>query len=58
MAFIDGTDNLNKVSLVLFKEVYEKINNINVNDIIHVFGHVERRYNEYQIVVKQIEKLD
>ena len=58
MAFIDGTDNLNKVSLVLFKEVYEKINNINVNDIIHVLGHVERRYNEYQIVVKQIEKLD
>ena len=58
MAFIDGTDNLNKVSLVLFKEVYEKINNINVNDIIHVFGHVERRYNEYQIVLKQIEKLD
>ena len=58
MAFIDGTDNLNKVSLVLFKEVYEKINNINVNDVIHVLGHVERRYNEYQIVVKQIEKLD
>ena len=58
MAFIDIKDNLNKTSLVLFKEVYEQTNNININDIIHIFGHVERRYNEYQIVVKQIEKLD
>ena len=35
------------------------INNFKeVNDIIHVNGHVEKRYNDYQIVVKKIEKID
>ena len=58
MAFIDIKDEINKVSLVLFKEIYEEVNKLNINDIIHAFGKVERRYNEYQIVVKQIEKLD
>lgn len=58
MAFIDGTDDLNKVSLVLFKDSFETINNINSNDLIHVYGHVEKRFNEYQIVVKTVEKLD
>lgn len=58
MAFIDGTDNINKINLVAFKNVYDDLNNIEVNDIIHVNGHVEKRYNDYQIVVKKIEKID
>ena len=58
MAFVDGTDDLNKISLVLFKESYEAVNSINTNDLIHVYGHVEKRFNEYQIVVKNLEKLD
>ena len=31
MAFIDGTDNINKINLVAFKNVYDDLNNIDVN---------------------------
>lgn len=58
MAFIDGSDFMNKISLVLFKDVYDMVNMIDVNDIVHVYGRIERRFDEYQIVVKKIEKLD
>ena len=58
MAFMDGTDNINKISIVLFKETVEMINNIENNDIVHIFGHVEKRFKDYQIVAKNIEKLD
>ena len=58
MAFMDGTDNINKISIVLFKETVDLINSIENNDIVHIFGHVEKRFNNYQVVVKNIEKLD
>lgn len=58
MAFIDASDNINKISIVLFKNVFMSINNIESNDIIHVYGHVEKRFNEYQIVAEVIDKLE
>ena len=58
MAFIDASDNINKISIVLFKNVFMTINNIESNDIIHVYGHVEKRFNEYQIVAEVIDKLE
>lgn len=58
MAFVDGSDDVNKVGLILFKETIDLITDIDVNDLVHVFGHVEKRLNDYQIVVKKIDKIN
>ena len=38
--------------------MYKKYNNINVGDIIDVYGKVERRNDKYQIVVSSINVLN
>ena len=56
MAFIIGSDNTGSISLTIFPDLYKEINNFKKNEIIHVLGKVERRYNEYQIVCHEINK--
>ncbi|MBR3898013.1 MAG: DNA polymerase III subunit alpha [Bacilli bacterium] len=57
MMFITGSDELSKIELVVFPKVYEKIPTINEGNIIKVRGRVEKRYDEYQIIVINIIKL-
>ena len=57
MAFISGSDELSTVDIVLFPKIYQKYNMINSGDIIFIKGKVEKRFDKYQIVVNEIQKL-
>ncbi|MEE3343438.1 MAG: DNA polymerase III subunit alpha [Bacilli bacterium] len=57
MAFITAQDEFGSISLTFFPRTYKQYNNLNKRDIIRVFGHVERRYDKYQIVVNSLKKL-
>ena len=56
MAFITASDEFNKVSLTLFPKTYQQYNNINKKDIIRINGKVEKRFDQYQIIVNSIIK--
>ena len=56
MAFINGSDELSSISVVLFPKNYEKYN-ISKNDIIYVTGRVEKRFDKYQLIASNIEKI-
>ena len=58
MAFIYASDEYGMVDLTIFPKVYEKYNDIKVNDIIKFNGIVERRYDKYQVIVNNLEVLE
>ena len=53
MAFISGSDELDNIDIVLFPKVYEKYK-IEKNNILNVYGRVEKRYDKYQIVANRL----
>lgn len=57
MAFVTASDEYGEVDVVMFPKVYENNYNINRGDIVLITGKVEKRINEYQIIVNKIEKL-
>lgn len=57
MAFVTAQDEFGQISLTLFPNTYKQYNNINKRDIIKVYGHVERRFDKYQIVVNSLKIL-
>ena len=57
MCFISGSDELSSADIVLFPKIYKKYNDIKLGDIIFIKGKVERRFDKYQIVVNDIERL-
>ena len=57
MAFITAQDEFGSISLTLFPKTYKQYNNLSKRSIIRVFGHVERRFDKYQIVVNSIKIL-
>ena len=57
MAFYKVSDEFSSLSLTLFPSVYEEYRDIKKKDIIKVRGKVERRFDEYQLIVEKITKL-
>ena len=58
MMFIDASDEYMKRDFTLFPKIYEKYNNIKVGDILKIVGRIERRYDTYQIIVNEVERLN
>ncbi len=58
MLFINGSDEINTIDLVLFPNIYEKYNNIEKGMTILINGKVEKRFDKYQIVVNNIKILE
>lgn len=58
MAFIKASDEYCQVDLTVFPDAYKKYKNINKKDIIKVFGRVEKRFDNYQIIVSKIIDLE
>lgn len=58
MAFMQGTDELSTIDLVMFPKVYDKYNNINSGNIVKINGKVEKRFDKFQIVVNNIQVLN
>lgn len=57
MAFMKATDEYRQIDVTLFPNVYKENNNLIKHDIIDVYGKVEKRLNDYQIVASKITKL-
>lgn len=57
MAFVVGSDETMMRDYTLFPKEYSKYSDISKGDILKIRGNVERRYNDYQIVVNYIDKL-
>lgn len=57
MAFLLGSDETASSEFVLFKTVFNKLDNIKVGDMVKIRGRVEKRLDKYQIVVSNIDKL-
>lgn len=57
MAFVIASDEFKSISLTLFPSIYQENKDLKYGDIISVIGRVEKRFDEYQIVVNSITKL-
>jgi len=55
MAFLNCSDEFGNVIVVCFPDVYKKYNNIEKSNIIKIYGKVEKRYDEYQVIANNIE---
>ena len=58
MSFITASDEYGSVSLTMFPNTYKTYKNINKKDIIRIFGRVERRFDQYQIVINSLKILE
>ena len=55
MSFITASDEYGIISLTLFPKTYKQYNDIKKKNIIKIKGHVEKRYDKYQVVVNSLE---
>lgn len=58
MCFITGSDELGIIDIVLFSDEYKKHIELKKDDICIIKGRVEKRFDKYQIVVKELKKED
>lgn len=58
MAFLTASDEYGQISLTMFPKTYKTYNNINKKDIVRIFGRVERRFDQYQIIVNSLKILE
>lgn len=54
MAFVTGSDKTGSMEFTLFPKVYNIYSNIKKGDIVKIYGRVEKRFNQYQIIVSKI----
>ncbi len=57
MAFVTSSDEFGQISLTLFPKTYKMYNNIKKKDIIKILGRVEKRFDQYQIIVNSLKIL-
>ena len=55
MAFITASDEYGQISLTMFPNTYNTYKNLNKKDIIRIFGRVERRFDQYQIIINSLK---
>lgn len=57
MAFVRASDEYKQIDLTLFPKIYKENRDIQVHDIVKVSGSVEKRLDNYQLIVTKIVKL-
>jgi DNA polymerase-3 subunit alpha len=57
MAFVKAGDEYKQIDLTLFPKIYNDNKNLENYDIIKVYGKVEKRFDNYQIIVSKIINL-
>ena len=57
MAFVRACDEYGQIELTLFPKEYQMYKGLAKHEIINVFGKVEKRLDNYQLVVSKIIKL-
>ena len=56
--FVTASDEISKIDIVVFPKVYKISPKIKEGDIIKIKGKVEKRYDEFQIIVNKISVLN
>lgn len=57
MAFVTGSDETGSMEYTMFPRTYNLYNNINKGDLLSVYGNVEKRLNEFQIIIEKLKYL-
>ena len=57
MAFIDASDEVSKIDIVLFPKTYKKYNDIKNGKIYLIKGRVEKRFDKYQLNAFELTEL-
>ena len=58
MMFITGSDELTKLDIVVFPKIYKRFAEPQIGDILLVTGKVEKRFDQLQLSVTVIKKLN
>ena len=58
MAFVTASDEFGQISLTMFPKTYKEYKNISKKNIVKFYGRVERRFDQYQIVVNSLKILE
>ena len=58
MAFITGSDETGSREFTLFPNRFKDYQDIEAGDLLKVRGNVEKRLNEYQIIIDKIKRLE
>jgi len=60
MAFFTGSDNTGSLSIVVFPKKYLEVidKKVDKGDVLMITGRVERRFDEYQIILEEMEVLN
>lgn len=58
MAFVKARDEFKQIELTLFPDKYQEYNYLKNHDIINVYGKVEKRLDNYMLIVSKIKKLN
>ena len=56
--FIEISDEVANIDTVLFNDIYEKNKLVNKGDVVLISGKVEKRFDKYQIIVKELKVLE
>jgi len=57
MAFLKASDEYRQIDLTLFPQIYKDNKNLENYNIIKIYGKVEKRFDNYQIIVSKIINL-
>ena len=57
MAFLTGSDETSSFEFTLFPKIFIDYQEISKGDLLKIRGHVEKRLDEYQIIVERIKRL-
>ena len=57
MVFISGSDELSNIDLTVFPDTYQEMEHIEKGDILLARARVEKRYDQYQLIVNKIKKI-
>lgn len=57
MSFIDGSDETGNISAVVFPKKNNLLNDLKNSDLIYLYGQVTKRFDKYQLVVINIDKI-
>ena len=57
MSFITGSDETGTMDFTLFPKVYRMYEMIEKGDLLKIRGNVEKRLDQYQVIVQKIKYL-
>ena len=57
MAFFTGSDETGIADFTVFPKVYDLFKDVKNNELLMIYGEVQRRFDKYQIIVNNIKRM-